>query len=211
MQLTKEQVAEALLSHYKRNGMDMSALLRDPVFTGLPAEVKVSFVHNHAKELAERINPNTSSYERGDLALSAAKGAFTTTVPTALAILTKHYGGDMGAMLRNPATSVALKHILPFTLVGGAAAGALVSYLENVRERNARQQLKSQAVKAYLTQDPVDSVGVLSSGHIHDLNSRLGEKIRSHLREKFTHAEENFSNSAMSDYDRLYKGLNENP
>lgn len=168
MPLTDDQIVLALIASYKSRGIDMSAMLDDPLFDKLPAAVKIKAVKDHAGTLSQG---TASGYRKVDYTriganalLSMPQGALT--------------GAGIGAALATPGKyGVNSMHgALVGALLTGAA-GAISGYMASSEEANRREAIKNALEVAAKDRSVETAVSALTTSHANASSATLRKNI----------------------------------
>jgi hypothetical protein len=182
--ITEEQMVNALLNHYREQGLNMVDILDNPEFAKLPLASKVSILKNNASALASGGNGLTSREKKDammSLAIDSAMGAATGYLTgRAIHNIAVQHGGKLGL-----GWGVAIAGGTALGLVGGATKALLP--LHDLRARrnryyNAVQALSNKpgastedALKTYLRASP--SPDGLSKARLDESLTMLNDKV----------------------------------
>jgi hypothetical protein len=138
-QVTDQQVVQALISFYKKKGLDMSTLTSTSVFRRLPLSEQLAAIKTHAKEMHD----NTSALP--DWLLLGANSAL-------LAGKSAIAGAGAAAGLRAAGVPISLKEAIGFGAGTGALLGLVTGAAKYKEDLDTRRLFKAQIGK--VVEDP---------------------------------------------------------
>lgn len=166
--MTDEQLVLALITSYKSRGVDMSALLDDPLFSKLSPSTKVKAIQAHAEALHAGVNPGLSKVDYGSITANVISDGIKGGIA----------GATIGAALRaaHPGGSSAFSAIA--TGAGLMAfAGGLAGGLKTLNGIQDRRSIKAALDTARANPTPENAIGVLSTNHMHKPGRSLREAL----------------------------------
>jgi hypothetical protein len=148
----EEKIIKSLIELYRQKGLDVTALVNDPVFNTLSFDIRVSMVKKYADELAKDsssvVSKNDVKNFIKEVLIGGGIGAGAGLIGgyQALHTLDSAYTGPM----QMKKVLGASKHVA----VAGAALGAVSAGLRTFRNIQSRKSLHEQSLK--LRDDPSD-------------------------------------------------------
>lgn len=171
--MNDQQVVTSLLAFYRQQGMDLSYVLDDPLFSKLPLASRIQAIKAHAQEIVDGTSPGFNKIDRQDILARTARAIVTGGLT----------GGSLGAALGAGVPGFDPKKTAILGAITGAASGlggAMISRTQDLMARRAvRNQLEATA------QNPTDTnaVGSLSIQGIHKRQGAAREHLLQSLQE----------------------------
>jgi hypothetical protein len=162
MQLSDDQVVRILIAKYKQSGIDLSNILHDPVFNGLPLSSKIDALKEHAREIADGTDDGFNKSDFKSITVGSVMGA----IPAALSALP----AVAALAVRNPSLTESMLHnkYLWRTAAAagllGAVVGGFTSHLANSDKRSARSN--SKVILNHIATNPTDTTAVVGLSYM---------------------------------------------
>jgi hypothetical protein len=143
----EEQVIKSLIGLYREQGIDVTAVVGDPVFASLPLPARIEMIKKYADELARDANVNITKHDiknvLKDAAIGAGVGGFGAFMGS----------GSVVRYLPNTSLGTIFKPAGKIALLG-AGLGAVGSALRTASGLKSRRDLHAEALK--LAKNPTD-------------------------------------------------------
>lgn len=144
----EEQVIKSLIELYREQGIDVTAVVGDPIFEKLPLNIRIELVKKYANEISRDSRTELNRQDIKQILRETATGASLGAVGGAIgAYRVGHFFENINKnSLRNPIAKTAL--------IGGAL-GLATSSLRTISSLNSRRNLHSRALE--LAANPTDN------------------------------------------------------
>lgn len=184
MALTNKQVIDSLISFYKSKGEDMTYLLEDPIFTGLPIHDKVEAIKEHAGTIRNSSPATLNSVEKADVkanVLGSSLVGLGTGVFGALAgaKLVESIGLPIAIKMKANRLG-AITAVAGAGLVTGVISGAM-GYSRAKHTASARQAVREQLLTVQTNPTDINSIGVLAAKSQHNRDHSFRNAIMNRI------------------------------
>lgn len=128
MALDNNQVVQSLVAFYKSRGVDLTALLTDPFFNGLPLEDKVNTIKERAGEINAHSSTTLSAFDKKQILMEAAmKGLGVGATGAALLYQALSHGSLVPGSAKKAMAFAVIPSLLAAGMVGGGLAAAKIN------------------------------------------------------------------------------------
>lgn len=169
----EEQIIKSLISLYAERGMDLSAVVKNPLFAGLPLEKKIETLKKYAGVIASGTSTRFTKDDLKGLLIRASIMGGITGLATLGGIMQTSVPYTHGFMH-------AAKPIGKAVLVG-TAIGTGISAIESLTHRNDRLEIVDRARR--LASDPTDdnAIKYIATGGMPSTPNRFLDTIKGFL------------------------------
>jgi hypothetical protein len=143
----EEKIIKSLIELYREQGLDVTAMTNDPVFTSLPIAKRIELVRDYAKELSQ---DNGTAITKGDIKVFLKDTAIGAGIGAVGGIIG---GVRAGSVIEGVDPKSMLRAIKASTMLG-ATLGVTSAGIRTLSNIHGRRKLHAQAQK--LRDDPSD-------------------------------------------------------
>ena len=187
MPISSNEIITNLIAFYKKQGVDLSYILEDPIFEKLPLAEKIKIIKNHAGEIHAGTNPNWTPDERasvisggimGSMAGLGAGAAGALLGEKLLHTVSANSGIELASQM---AKNKAYLATVAGGILVGAGLGVGVNWLKERNRVRARQALRDQLGAISKNPNLENTLGALSIKSTfersHELDKQLSQAI----------------------------------
>jgi hypothetical protein len=197
MPLSNDQVVASLIAFYKRQGADLTYLLGDPIFQGLPLADRIEAVKKHATEI---LNHSSDSFAPDEKAKIRANLLFDTLSGATLAGAGIH--AALSAM--KPVASMSPRAAAITLGTGaflGATGGLIGGLLGAEKSRAERQALRGELGRVSISPTDDNAIGTLALKGQYNRSSAFKNAIIDRIQKHFeTKGNDYIRDRAAHDY-----------
>lgn len=179
MSIPNDQILDALLIYYKNRGVDLVHVLRDPIFSKMDVNSKISFIKRRGDLILKGSSPGMADSEKREISTNALISGISGGGLAAGGIYSLARGAGAAKFMGVPQAAAAA--VIGGAVVGGTL-GTLSGYMKAQELRDRRTAVRQQLLTAIKSPTLPNQVGVLSSGATYDLVSGPGSEIRNLVR-----------------------------
>ena len=171
--MNDQQVVSSLLAFYRQQGIDLSYVLDDLIFTKLPLASKIEAIKTHAQEIVDGTSPGFNKVDRNAILARTARSIVTGGLT----------GGSLGAALGAGIPGFDPRKTAIIGAVTGAASGLGSAVLSRIGEVSSRKAVRGQLEAAAKNPTDVNAIGALSIQGIHGRQGAAREQLVQSLQE----------------------------
>jgi len=196
MQLSNDQIVSILMAKYKKDGVDMSRIVADPVFRSLPLNSQIEALKDNANDIHSSIKPGLNNSDIKSMAVDAGFAGVASTLGAG-AIIAKSglvNGETLSSVPSLIAHSKAMRNVTIFAGLSGLAIGGLASLLNKRSEINRRKN--AAAVTESLSLNPTSERAVVALSKLQTftgsgVDTQIANRASSMMLDKYNKGSEN--------------------
>jgi len=180
MPLTNEDIIASLVAYYKRTGVDMTALLGDPIFQAMKVHDKIEAIKVYAKDIHDGSSSWLQPAEKKNIAMTSVFNAWPVIPAVATVAMNNHISGLLPGIKSKALLSLGIGGA-----VAGLGIGAIKGYMQARDALDYRNRLRQNLENVVNNPTTTNAVGVLAQGNVMNHQFSLGRALLQRMPKEF--------------------------